>query len=45
MEYLTKSLKINEEIGNNNGIASSLINIGNTYYFKGDLAKDFTLLQ
>ena len=37
--YYTKSLKIQEELDNKYGMASSLINIGNIYNSEGDVAK------
>ena len=39
LEYYSKSLHINEEIGNKVGIASNLGNIGNVYYHLSDYPK------
>ncbi|HIA36531.1 MAG TPA: tetratricopeptide repeat protein, partial [Flavobacteriales bacterium] len=39
MDYYTRSLKINEELGDKSGIAASLINIGVIYQELGDYAK------
>ena len=39
LEYYHKSLKIQEEIGDKSGIATSLNNIGLIYYNQGDLPK------
>ena len=39
LEYYSKSLKLQEEIGDKQGIAISLSNIGNIYFDQGDIPK------
>jgi len=37
LEYLLRSLKIDEELGNKQGTAICLLNIGNIYFAQGDV--------